>query len=59
MIELGKTAALEYERFETKSGKVFDYLESMERFYVRQCIVSTQRPMLLFLSLNLDAVFEK
>ena len=54
LVELGKSAALDFERFEAKQGKTFDYSESVERLYVRQCIVSTQRPMLLFIAVNLE-----
>jgi hypothetical protein len=57
-VELGKTAALEYERFEAAKGKQVDYTASMERLHVRQCIVSTQRPMLLFVAVNIGKPFE-
>jgi len=35
MVELGKTAALEYEKFQEKQGAVFDYGHSVDRLYVR------------------------
>lgn len=35
LVEVGKAAALEYEKFERSIGKEFSYEESMERLYTR------------------------
>lgn len=43
MLELGKVAALDYEKQQTN----VDYSSSVGRQYSRTCVVSTGRPMLL------------
>ena len=52
--ELGKLAALEYERHLVASGGQEDYTTSMGRVYQRSSLISTLRPMLLFVSVDLS-----
>ncbi len=51
--ELGKVAALQYETFLSKK-KPFaeDYSTSIKRHYLRQSLLSTLRPMLIFVQVD-------
>ncbi len=49
MVEIGKAAALEYEQ---QTGHA-DYSCSMRRIHNRNCVVSTVRPLLLMLQIDL------
>ena len=51
MLEIGKAAALEYEG-QTND----DYSSSMRRIYNRNCFVSTVRPMLLMVQIDLNVL---
>lgn len=53
MEELGKAAALE---FELASSVPTDYTSSVQRLYRRNCVVSTLRPMLLMIQVNLSVL---
>jgi hypothetical protein len=53
--ELGKAAALDYERFMVRTrGDFVDYDESVEKLHNRQCVVASNRPLLLFVQVSLD-----
>ena len=53
--ELGKLAALEYERHLAAAGGEDDYTLSMRRVYQRTSLISTLRPMLLFVSIDVSS----
>lgn len=53
MEELGKAAALE---FELASKLPIDYSNSVQRLYRRNCVVSTLRPMLLMVQMDLSVL---
>lgn len=47
--ELGKVAALQYERFVSQElQQEEDFSTSVKRYYIRQSMLSTLKPMLLF-----------
>lgn len=54
MVEVGKAAALEYE----KSLGMLDYSSSVSRVHSRNCLVSTVRPTLLMVQIDLDLLAE-
>ena len=55
-LELGKSAAYQYEQIVHDSK---DFSASVERFYKSNSVVSTLRPMSLFLQINLSKVAKK
>lgn len=55
MIEVGKAAALE---FEQRTETIQDYTMSVARSYQRNCLVSTLRPLLLMVQVDVSILEE-
>lgn len=55
MIEIGKAASFEFEKNIQNSG---DYSTSVSRIFTRNCLVSTLRPLLLMVQIDLDILKE-
>ena len=53
--ELGKLAALEYERHLVAAGGEDDYTVSMRRVYQRGSLISALRPMMIFVSIDISS----
>jgi hypothetical protein len=56
MQELGKAACAEFEQNVESRSQQIDYSNSVARVYHRNCIVSTHRPMLIFVQVDLNSL---
>jgi len=53
--ELGKAAAFEFEKYQTNVKRMpLDYSTSIQRSYQRNSMLSTLRPLLVFVEVDLD-----
>jgi hypothetical protein len=56
MQELGKAACAEFEQKVEGRNQQIDYSNSVARVYHRNCVVTTHRPMLIFVQVDLNTL---